>query len=113
MKVFYRVAHINTKQGLWYNESGDFTGLIHTVFDFCKNKELQMPFDAEIVGFLSATDKLEDLFHWFTKEDIERLEMYGFYITVYAAENYKQYANHWLICEKTSTIDDFFSVKEL
>ena len=73
-KLYYRIAHEETQQGLWYDSKGNFTGLIHNEFNFCMNKNLPMPFDPDLVGWLSATDSLEDLFNWFSKEDIERLE---------------------------------------
>ena len=63
-KVFYRVGHIDTKQGCWYDIHGKFTGLIHNEFDFLSNKALQMPYNEKIVGYLSATASLEDLYLW-------------------------------------------------
>ena len=75
--TYYRVSHRDTNQGLWYDRKGNFTGLIHTELNFCKNKDLQMPFDPELVGWLSATKTLEELFNWFTKEDIKLLETRG------------------------------------
>lgn len=101
-KLYYRVAHIETKQGLWYDSLGKFTGLIHNEFNFCTNNKLPMPFDPELVGWLSATDSLEDLFFWFTKEDIAKLEKHGWFITVYEAEKVKEYKNHLVICQNTS-----------
>jgi len=73
MKTFYRVSNTDTQQGLWYNFSGEFTGLIHNKFDFCLHKELKMDFDEELVGYLSATDSLETLWQWFPKDDIIKL----------------------------------------
>ncbi len=102
--IFYRVAHRNTKQGLWYDSDGKFTGLIHKVFDFCANRELPMPFDPDIVGWLSATETLEELFYWFPKEDIKKLEDYGWFITAYETDNFKQYKNHIVICQETSRL---------
>jgi len=109
-KTFYRIANTETNQGLWYDSKGIFTGLIHNEYNFCTNNELPMPFDNEIVGWLSATDSLEDLFNWFTKEDIKRLEKYGYFITTYEAEKVKQYKNHLVICQETSVIKDRVSI---
>ena len=109
-KIFYRVANTETEQGLWYDFKGQFTGLIHSKFDFCMNTKLPMPFDPNIVGWLSATDTLEDLFNWFSKEDIERLEKHGWFITVYEAENVKQYKNHLVICQETSIVKERLSL---
>ena len=105
-KLFYRIAHKDTQQGLWYDSEGNFTGLIHKELNFCMNRDLQMPFDSELVGWLSATDSLEDLFNWFSKEDIKRLEDYGWFITVYETDKFKQYKNHLVICQETSIIKE-------
>lgn len=103
-KTFYRVCNENTGQGLWYGYEGDFTGLIHDEFSFCKNKDLEMDFDSELVGWLSATDNLEDLFKWFTKTDISNLEECGWYIYKYEALDYKFYNKfqHYVINQETS-----------
>lgn len=103
-KVFYRVANTETEQGLWYDFNGGFTGLIHDKFSFCMNTKLPMPFDEDIVGWLSATDTLEDLFNWFSKDDIIKLQEHGYYITIYEAYDYKFHNNHWIINQKTSTM---------
>lgn len=46
-KLYYRIAHEETQQGLWYDSKGNFTGLIHNKFNFCMNTNLQMPFDPD------------------------------------------------------------------
>lgn len=102
MKTFYRVAHKDSEQGLWYCNNGDFTGFIHDRFNFCKNSALEMPFDTKVVGFLSATDSLEDLFNWFPEEDILKLEPHGYFITVYQTNHFKWHNNHWLIDQERS-----------
>lgn len=111
-KLFYRVANIKTKQGLWYDSNGEFTGLIHNEFNFCQNKDLRMPFDMDLVGWLSATDSLEDLFNWFPKKDIEKLEQHGWYITVYEADDFKEYKNHLVISQETSKVKEFIHIKD-
>lgn len=102
--LYYRIANEKTQQGLWYDSKGNFTGLIHNDFNFCMNTNLQMPFDPDLTGWLSATDSLNDLFNWFSRSDIEQLEKYGWYITVYEAEKVRQYKNHLVICQQTSKI---------
>ena len=101
-KIFYRVGNLKTEQGLWYDFDGKFTGLIHDKFDFCENSELPMPFDPNVVGWLSSVDKLNDLFFWFTKDDIKQLEEHGYNIGVYEATEYKAHENHWVIKQDSS-----------
>lgn len=98
-KEFYRVAHEKTGQGLWYDNLGDFTGLIHNKFNFCKNTDLKMDFDPELVGWLSAAESLEDLYRWFSEEDIKRLQEFGWYIYKYETDDYKFYDRfqHYII----------------
>lgn len=103
-KTFYRVANNNTHQGLWYDFQGNFTGKIHNQFSFCMNSGLSMPYDKEIVGWLSATETLEDLYNWFPKEDIQKLEKHGYYITVYEAKEFKRHHNHWIINQDSSVL---------
>lgn len=103
-KRFYRVSNLQTHQGLWYDINGKFTGLIHNKFNFCLNNQLPMPFDPEVVGYLSATTTLKDLFLWFTEEDILNLQNYGYSISVYESSDYKFLHNHWLISQANSKL---------
>ena len=106
-KLFYRVGSTND-QGLWYNKEGEFTGLIHTEFNWCNASKLQMPFDNEIVGFLSVADSLEHLYQWFSREEILKLQSLGFHVLEYRADTYKFYEPyaHNVICEKSSIINN-------
>lgn len=106
-RTFYRVANTESEQGLWYDFKGNFTGLIHNKFTFCKNTDLPMPYDPELIGWLSAADSLESLKFWFTDDDIKELGKYGFVITVYEAVDYKMYKNHWVISQETSKITGY------
>lgn len=103
-KIFYRVGNLETSQGLWYDTQGIFTGLIHNEFNFCKNNELKMDFDPELVGWLSATDTTTHLFEWFPREDIINLQKQGWFIHVYEAVDYKFYERfqHLIIKQETS-----------
>ena len=103
-KKYYRVCNINTYQGLWYDYQGTFTGLIHNDFNFCSNSELKMDFDEEIVGWLSATDSIEELYKWFPKEDILKLQEYGWYIHEFEADEVKFYERfqHQVIKQSSS-----------
>lgn len=103
-KLFYRIGTCDSKQGLWYKPDGTFTGDIHSKYNFCKNANLQMPYDENIAGYLSATDSLGDLFNWFPMEDILELQKFGFKIFIYEAEDFKVVNNHFVINQKTSKI---------
>jgi hypothetical protein len=103
-KEYYRVCHKDTLQGLWYDFSGDFTGLIHGEFNFCVNNQLKMDFDNELVGWLSATDSLDTLWNWFPKEDILILQEYGWFVFQFEAFETKFYERfqHWVIKQESS-----------
>lgn len=102
--LFYRVANHETQQGLWYDYKGNFTGLIHDKFNFCTNNKLTMPYDPNIVGWLSAAETLDELFNWFTPNDIKELEKHGYRIAIYEAYEYKRYNNHWVIKQNNSRL---------
>lgn len=104
MKTYYRVCNINSKQGLWYDYKGEFTGLIHDKFDFCTNTKLAMDFDEELVGWLSAVDNLEALWQWFTKDDLLGLQEHDYFIHAFEAEEEKFYERfqHLVIKQETA-----------
>ena len=103
-KLFYRVCHKETLQGLWYDYKGLFTGKIHQEFDFCTHNKLEMDFDDEIVGWLSATDSLETLYQWFPMVDILKLQEHGYYIHTFEATEQRFYERfqHIVINQATS-----------
>lgn len=101
MRRFFRVNNYRTGQGLWYDWRGDFTGLIHKKFDFCQHRDLAMDFDPDLVGWLSVTPTLEELYHWFPEDDIRELAKHGWYVHEYevAEEDCRFYERfqHWVI----------------
>lgn len=103
-KIFYRIGDNKTNQGLWYDFNGNFTGLIHKKYSFCESSKLPMPYDPSIIGWLSATDKLDILFLWFSKDEIKKLEEHGYGLNVYEATEYKLYENHWVIKQDSSIL---------
>lgn len=105
-KLFFRVGNTATNQGLWYDQEGNFTGLIHNELNFCSCSEVLMNFDEEVSGYLSCTESLEDLYIWFSKEDLKSLKEHGYEIYLYSSEDYTYYDRfeHYLINQKTSKI---------
>ena len=65
-----------------------------------------MDFDEELVGWLSAVEKLDDLWQWFSQEDIKKLQEHGWYIFEYKANDYKFYERfkHIVIRQDTSKV---------
>jgi len=105
-KKFYRVCNVDSKQGLWYNFDGTFTGMIHNEFSFCQNSELKMDFDPTLVGWLSTCDTIEGVWQWFTQEDVLKLQEMGWYLHEFEATQYRFYDRfqHHVINQKTSKI---------
>jgi hypothetical protein len=105
-RIFYRVGNINS-EGLWYNYDGNFTGRIHKL-DFLSNHKLPMPFEPELVGYLSAVETLEQLYKWFTREDIIRLQDMEYRIIEYISTDYKyyDYYQHYVINKETSIVNN-------
>lgn len=104
-KLFYRIG-TDSKEGLWYNKDGTFSGIIHNEFTWLNASSLQMPHEPQLVGYLSVADSLEHLYQWFTKDEILKLQNMGFSIFEYDATDWKFYDlyKHNVICEKTSII---------
>lgn len=113
MSKYYRVCNIKTHQGLWYDYQGVFTGLIHNEFNFCLNYKLKMDFDPEIIGWLSAVKTIEDLYQWFSKDDIIKLQEFGWYIHEFEANNVKFYEKfqHYIIKQSSSKVIQLIILK--
>ena len=111
-KTFYRVNHIRTQQGLWYSEKGEFTGLIHDKFDFCQNTSLRMDYDPEIVEYVSVVESLDQLYAWFSKEDIVKLQTHGWYIHQYRSDDYKWYDRfkHYVMNQQSAKLIENFII---
>lgn len=114
-KLFYRVCHKDTLQGLWYDYKGNFTGLIHNEFDFCTNSKLAMDFDEDIVGWVSATDSLESLYNWFSVEDIIELQKQDYYIHIFESKESRFYERfqHLIINQETSKSKEIIFLSDL
>jgi len=111
-KVFFRVNNIDTQQGLWYDQKGEFTGLIHDKFSFCQNTSLRMDFDSDIVGYVSVVETLEQLYAWFSKEDIFKLQEHGWFIHQYTSDDYKWYDrfSHYVMNQENSVKVENFRI---
>ena len=74
-----------------------------------------MDFDPEIVGWLSATDSLDTLFFWFTREDIAKLQLHGWFIHEFEAEDVKFYERfqHLIIKQDTAKVVKVHELKDL
>ena len=82
-KYFYRIGKDNV--GLWYNQEGNFTGNIHKEFSWLNASNLIMPFEQELVGFISVADSLQHLYQWFSREEIFKLQEKDFFIKEYVS----------------------------
>ena len=109
-KKFWRLGNLKNNQGLWYSMDGNFTGLIHSKFDFCKNKDLLMPFDCRLTGYLSVVCSYEELFVWFPKKDIKSLQCFGYRILEYTSDDYRHYNNHFIINQKTCKLNNIIKL---
>ena len=111
--MYYRLGHEISEQGLWYDQNGNFTGLIHNEFNFCECNKLLMDYDPEIVGYISVADSIEHLLQWFPVKDIVELQKHGYKVDVYESEDVKFYEKfqHNVILQKTAKL--IFSFKLL
>lgn len=112
-RYFYRIG-TEEGTGLWYSKEGKFTGKIHRPeFSWLSASSLQMPFEQQLVGYLSVADSLEHLYQWFSKANIINLQDLGFTIEEYISNDYKFYDlyKHNIINQKTSKLNNRLLIK--
>lgn len=100
-KTFYRVGKEDCS-GLWYDQQGNYHGLIHNLE--LSNKTLPMPYDKDIVGWLSAADSLGELKNWFNDDDMKILEPLGYKILKYKTYTWKKHNGHYVIKQDKSCL---------
>lgn len=89
MPTLYRVENPTTKRGLWYNEAGEYTGVVTKMNDY-RNRDLPMGFeDCMAGGWHSAVDNLDDLKQWFNESEMAELEARGYGIYQFDVEGYR------------------------
>lgn len=87
-----RIENQNHHHGMWYDARGNFDPIIQDISPDAKAVDLPMGF-AEIhkaggLDWHSAGDSIEQMNHWFSREDAELLHAEGFRL-------YKFTVNEW------------------
>lgn len=110
-RYFYRIGHPTI--GLWYAANGEFSGAINTdEFKWLQASCLNMPFEPELVGWISVADSLEHLYQWFSRQELIALQKDGYVIEEWIATDYKFYElyKHNVIKKETSILNNKFII---
>lgn len=78
-------------EGIWYDKFGNQKNNGLPSFQFYHAPTFPMPYSKEHADFISVANNIQELFFWFTPEDIKQLEPMGYYITLFEAEKLKEY----------------------
>lgn len=106
-KWLYRLEYKDNSCGLWYDGTGKwcFDDGIGSLDDSCKTKSLPMYYDERYKqdgrDWFSSCSRKEDLLHWYSKEDAERLLAKGFVFTMYLATEYHEYEYETVFIKET------------
>ena len=87
-KKIFRVEHPDTNTCLWYNSNGEFINNIkkdNQLSKFTCN-QLPMDIDENIKGWFSGTETVQDLFKWFSPEEMLVLQSKGFMLKICVVE---------------------------
>lgn len=71
MKI-YRVTSTDKDCSFWYDENGQ-PSEVFKEYGWLTASKLPMPFDQNMVGWLSGTFTMEQLYGWFSKEELIEL----------------------------------------
>ena len=96
-KWVYRLESTKPDAGLWYDSRGKWCRDRNGIGNIpgCETWKLPMGYDARYKkggrDWFSSCSRLEDLSHWYSKRDAERLLRRGFVFTRYLATEYYEY----------------------
>jgi hypothetical protein len=92
-KWLYRLEATDKDNGLWYNSNNEYVWGCKD----CKGeaKNLPMGYDERYhingKNWFSSCSKIDDLLHWYSKEDAVYLLEHGFVFTKYLASDYHEF----------------------
>lgn len=117
-KWLYRLEYKDDTNGLWYNGNGNWCFEIGIgSIDGCKTKTLPMDYDERYKqdgrDWFSSCSKKEDLLHWYSLEDAEKLLANGFVFTRYLATEYHEYDLETVFIKETSINREVLDIFEL
>lgn len=103
-KWLYRLESTDSKQGLWYNSSGEFVLTLAEV-PGCETKDMPMDFDDRYKqdgkNWFSSCSNIKDLTHWYSIEDARFLMDKGFRFSKYLAKDYIEYEKETIFLKET------------
>ena len=114
-KWLYRLEAISEDNGLWYNSKNEYVWGCKD----CKGeaKNLPMGYDERYhidgKNWFSSCSKIEDLLHWYSKEDAKYLLANGFVFTKYLAKDYHEFELETVFLKETAEkreVIDFLSL---
>lgn len=103
-KWLYRLEAVSEDNGLWYNSKNEYVWGCKD----CKGdaKNLPMGYDARYhidgKNWFSSCSNIEDLLHWYSKEDAQYLLDNGFVFTKYLATDYHEFELETVFLKETS-----------
>ncbi len=118
-KWLYRLEYKDETNGLWYNGNGKwcFNEGIGQLDDTCQTKTLPMDYDwrykQDGKDWFSSCSNKEDLLHWYSLEDAQKLIDNGFVFTRYLAIDYHEYENETVFLKETSLSREVINIIDL
>ena len=118
-KWLYRLESTDPTLGLWYNANGEWC-MEKTLGALPNNTTKNLPMDYDWrykqdgKDWWSACSNKEDLSHWYSKQDAEKLIEQGFRFSKYLAVDYHEYEKETVFLKETCierqtlTLDEVF-----
>lgn len=115
-KWLYRLEAVSPEKGLWYNSNNELVWNIGEI-ENCKTKDLPMGYDSRYHKdgrcWFSSCSRKEDLTHWYSLEDANKLIENGFVFTRYLATEYVEYELETTFIKETSLKREILDINEL
>lgn len=115
-KWLYRLESKTEDNGLWYSATGNYVWGIGKI-DGCYTKYLPMGYDERYheagLNWFSSCSNKEDLMHWYSLADAEKLLASGFVFTRYLAQDYREYKNETVFLKETALMREEIDIRTL
>ncbi len=104
--VIYRLEHPTSKEGIWYNEDGTYSGFCERLQDKFLST-LPMGYDPDMLrdglNWISGADSLEQMKYWVSPNAVNEMVTAGYKMWEIKASNGRHVPNH-VVFERHSEI---------
>jgi len=103
MPLAFRIEGPNSEQGLWYTTNGILNPVVHQLGLACAALPMEPDpaiYQADGVSWYSGCSTLEDIYQWFSPEEMVKMRGVGFKLVMFNSDLVRPHYGHVLFSKQ-------------